>query len=243
MSEDRGRFDGPMRRQLRAEGIQFWGEDLRGEITYSRDYRAPGVPLGGKRVPAPAAVAVTRRRVVVWMLGGKHVDWPANQMWPVGVGLWLESWDQVVFGYDAAAFHPSRSGRVEVRVWTEWARELIELAAQPVDPVWGELVTDGIAFLERACPATLVRRGSPRAVTVDVAVSRTRFAVWVGAGKFIDLPRIDGRPRGVAVRLVDPDGVELRLRELRVEPGVDPSIALTITTSNAAELAGLLVGT
>lgn len=222
------------------DDLLFRAEDLRAEVVYPRDYRGPGP--AGKRLSGSATVAVTRRRLVVWVLGGKHVDLPVDQPWSVGVSIRVDRPGLVVLAYDAGAFHPDRSGLVELRLWTDRADELVALAARPVDPVWGELVADGIEYLERGCAATLVRGGDPRRVTVDVAVSRGRFVLWVGGGKSIDLPRVAGRPDGVAARLVEPDGVQLRLRALPTEPGVDPSIMVTIRTSNAVELAELLVG-
>lgn len=72
------------------------------------------------------AVAVTRRRLLVWVGGAAHIDIPLDDSRRAVLEVVAETSDRVCFGYDAAAFHPDRSGRVEVRFRTPAAARVVE---------------------------------------------------------------------------------------------------------------------
>jgi hypothetical protein len=247
-----GTFAEPLRTALLAEHPVFFEEGLPAAVVYHHNYRAPGHEPGRERVASAAAVAVTPRRLVVWVRRAKHIDVPMTQPWPAGITMRHDRRDRVVFAYDAGAFSEERSGTVEVRLRTRRAAELAGVVGRtgPVEPVWSELVADDIVYVERGLAATVARddapsvapgtSGRPRRVLATVAVSRHRFVVWVGGGKFIDVPREDdGGPAEIAVGFERPGLVRLDFVATSLGPE-RPRFIVTLETSHAAELARML---
>jgi hypothetical protein len=58
---------------------------------------------------------------VVWTGRSKHIDVPLNHPLRAAIEVSYDPPDRVRFAYDAAAFGPSRSGQVEVRLRTPQA--------------------------------------------------------------------------------------------------------------------------
>jgi hypothetical protein len=249
-----GTFAEPLRTALLAEDPVFFEEGLPAAVVYHHNYRAPGHEPGWERVATAGAVAVTPQRLVLWVRRGKHIEVPMRQPWPAGIAMRHDRRDRVVFAYDAGAFSQERSGDVEVRLRTRRAAELAGMVGRtgPVEPVWSELVADDIVYLERGLAATVTRDddappvppsgtpGRPQRVVAIVAVSSHRFVVWVGGGKFIDVPRKDGGgPAEIAVRFERPGLVRLDFVATSLGPE-RPHFTVTLETCRAAELARVL---
>jgi hypothetical protein len=66
---------------------------------------------------------------VVWTGRAKHVDVPLSHPLRAAIEVSLDPPDRVRFAYDAAAFGPSQSGQVEVRLRTPQAAHIADLLA------------------------------------------------------------------------------------------------------------------
>ncbi|OLF17279.1 hypothetical protein BU204_12835 [Actinophytocola xanthii] len=115
----------PLRAALAAEGTLVLAERLPGEVTY-RSYRAPGVHHRRRTVPVLGTVAVTGRRLLVWAGDTKQVDVPFDHPLRAAIEVTAEA-DLLRIVVDAGAFHPSRSGRIEIRLRTSRARDVANL--------------------------------------------------------------------------------------------------------------------
>ena len=249
-----GTFAEPLRTALLAEDPVVFEEGLPAAVVYHHNYRAPGHEPGWERVATAGAVAVTPRRLVVWVRRGKHIEVPMTQPWPAGITMRRDRRDRVVFAYDAGAFSEERSGDVEVRLRTRRAAELAGVVGRtgPVEPVWSELVADDIVYFERGLAATVARdddappvtlsgpSGRPQRVLATVAVSSHRFVVWVAGGKLIDVPReADGGPAEIALGFERPGLVTLDY--VATSLGLErPLFTVTLETPYATELARVL---
>ncbi|MEV0066304.1 hypothetical protein [Amycolatopsis sp. NPDC050768] len=124
-----GRLPEPMRAELRGEGVVYLAEGLTGSVR-CRGYRAPGVWRFGAVDATAGALAVTHRRLLVWLTSGdqkgKHIDVPLREGRPFGVTVRAEE-RRLVLGYEPATFHADRSGHVEVRFKTAEAPRIAAL--------------------------------------------------------------------------------------------------------------------
>jgi len=127
-----GRLPADYRGQLSAEGFLLVEEDLGGTLTY-RNYRAPGRRANLDKLAISGAIAVTRQRVVIWLsggrpgLGGKHMDVPLDDPRLRGIEVTADGTEKVRLAYDPHQFNPDTSGRVEVRLKTPKAAEIVAL--------------------------------------------------------------------------------------------------------------------
>ena len=123
-----GRLPVQLRALLATEGVVLLEEGLSGSITY-RDYHAPGTYSSFRKVAVSGAIVVTGERLVVWAARGKAVDVPLHD--PLRAALTIvptgEPTDGITFRYDAAAFHPDRSGTVEVHFRTGATAAIVHL--------------------------------------------------------------------------------------------------------------------
>lgn len=116
-----------LRAGLLSEGLLFLAEDLPGVLVYRR-YRAPGQRIFRRRVPVRAAIGVSRRRLVIWAGGAKRVDLPfADSRWDAALDLSVDRAGRLRIVAAAAPFHPDRSGRIEYRLTTDRARDILAL--------------------------------------------------------------------------------------------------------------------
>jgi hypothetical protein len=120
-----GRLPDDLRSELTAEGLVLLEEGLSGSITL-RHYRAPGRRANWKKQAVAGAIAVTRQRLVVWAGRGKNIDVPLTPLYRDVIEVTSEQPDQVCFAYDAGRFDPSRSGRIEVRLRTAGAPQVLQ---------------------------------------------------------------------------------------------------------------------
>lgn len=119
-----GQLPEQLRTELAAEGVQLLEEQLSGSITV-RGYRAPREYASWKKELVSGALVITRRRLVVWVRGSKHIDLPLGHPMRDALEVVAERPDRLRLGYEASDFDESRSGRVEVRLRpahaTRWA--------------------------------------------------------------------------------------------------------------------------
>jgi len=127
-----GRIPADFRAQLAAEQFLLVEEDLGGSLTF-RNYRAPGRRSSLEKFAIAGAIAITRQRVVVWISGGKpgvkgkHMDVPLTDPRIRGIEVTTDGPDKVCIAYDPHQFRPDTSGRVEVRLKTPRAAEIVAL--------------------------------------------------------------------------------------------------------------------
>jgi hypothetical protein len=122
-----GFLDAGLRDGLLAEGLLFLAEDLPGLMIYRR-YRAPGQRIFRRTVQVRGAVAVGRRRLVVWAAGAKRVDVPfAYAGWDAAIDVSVDRSGRLRVVGAVAPFHPDRSGRIEYRLDTGRADEILAL--------------------------------------------------------------------------------------------------------------------
>ncbi|MGP3969564.1 hypothetical protein [Streptomyces sp. 6N223] len=118
--------------QLVAEGLLMLEERLRGSITYRR-YREAGSNewVRYRRNPIRGAIAVSSRRFLVWVGGGKHIDVPLAHPLRPAVEVRAAGEDGVCFAYTAETFRTDRTGEVEVVLRTPRASRVIEVLTLP----------------------------------------------------------------------------------------------------------------
>jgi hypothetical protein len=129
----RGRFPEALRAELEGEGIDQLAEDLFGTVTL-RGYRGPNRIATYRKQGFAAALAITRKRLVVW--SGSR--WGAPKGMQINVGfedpryerleIAAEAPDRFLVACELEEFHRDRSGRFEVRLRTPKATELAEFA-------------------------------------------------------------------------------------------------------------------
>jgi hypothetical protein len=121
----RGQLPPQVRSSLEAEGINFLAEDLTGSITY-RNYRAPGKRYGVAKQGTAAAIAISGQRLVVWVSRGSYIDIPLAMVGSA-VEASSDQPDRMSFRYDAGRFRPETSGKVEIRLKTPQAAQIMNL--------------------------------------------------------------------------------------------------------------------
>jgi hypothetical protein len=127
-----GRLPDDLRAQLTGEGLVLLEEELPGSITY-RNYRAPRRRATLEKSAINAAIAITSQRVVVFIGGGKamdrgkHMDVPFTDHRIRDLEVVAESPGKVRIAYNPAVFRPETSGRVELRLKTPHAPDIVAL--------------------------------------------------------------------------------------------------------------------
>lgn len=124
-----GRIREPLRGELTAAGLVLLEEGLTGSIAF-RHYRGPHCDGSDGIKGTTGSIAVTPYRLVVWTGRHKHIDVPLGG--PPGprteyVSVGVDDSGRIVFGYDAARFHPDRRGTVRVRLRTPRAVPIAQL--------------------------------------------------------------------------------------------------------------------
>lgn len=124
----RDRFSDELHAQLVAEGLLILEERLRGSITL-RHFREAGSGefVVYQKNPVRGAIAVSRRRLVVWVRGAKHIDVPLAHHLRAAIEVRAVRKDRVSFAYTAETFRTDRSGEVEVVLRTPRAAGVVEL--------------------------------------------------------------------------------------------------------------------
>lgn len=114
-----------LRSSLEAEGITFLAEGLTGSITY-RNYKAPGKRYGVAKQGTAGAVAISSKRLVVWVSRGGYIDIPLSMVGSA-VRASSDKPNQVSFRYEAGQFRPETSGKVEIRLSTPQSAQIMNL--------------------------------------------------------------------------------------------------------------------
>jgi hypothetical protein len=130
-----GRFPGDLRAELEAERIEQIEEELFGTITL-RGYRAPRERSSVSKQAFRGAIAITRRRLVVWSGSRAAKPWYGMQ---VNVGFEDPRYrsleiaaehrgERLLIATNLEEYSDDRSGRFEIRFRTPRATELAEFA-------------------------------------------------------------------------------------------------------------------
>ena len=116
----RGRLPDDLRAELDAEGLELLEERLPLLVIF-RGYVFPGQrPRSGDQ-SGLAALALTRRRLVVHGTGNIRLDVPHGADW-LQVGF--DAPDGLKLTHDAAAVNPNRAGEIEMRLQTPRAEAI-----------------------------------------------------------------------------------------------------------------------
>ena len=121
----RAQLPAQLRSSLEPEGINFLAEGLTGSINY-RNYRAPGKRYGVAKQGTAGAIAISSRRLVVWVSRGGYIDIPLTMVGSA-VRASSDKPDQVSFRYEAGQFRPETSGKVEIRLKTTQAAQIMNM--------------------------------------------------------------------------------------------------------------------
>jgi hypothetical protein len=119
-----GALPEPLRAEGQAEGVVLIEEGVVGHVTY-RHYRAPRHRYGYARKGTGFALVLTQKRLLVVTGRYRHIDvpWAAPQM----AALVFSAEDGALkIAYDAAKFHPDRSGSVEIVLYCAQPEQVLE---------------------------------------------------------------------------------------------------------------------
>jgi hypothetical protein len=130
-----GRFPDGLRAELEAERIEQIEEEMFGTITL-RHYKGPRERSGLSKQPFRGALAVTRKRLVVWSDSkaatpwyGTQVDVPFDDPRYRRLEIAAEhGGDRLLIATNLEEYNDDRSGRFEIRFRTPRATELAEFA-------------------------------------------------------------------------------------------------------------------
>jgi hypothetical protein len=122
----RGRFPGDFRQRLVAEGLLVLAEELSGSVDYHR-YRRPGFAADARGVRVTGAIAVTERRLVVWVDRAKLIDLPHRHAQRPALEVTRPGEDTVRFALTAETFRADSSGEIVLRLRTPYAARIGEL--------------------------------------------------------------------------------------------------------------------
>lgn len=123
-----GQLPEDLRAALTAEGLVLLDEGLPGTITY-RGRRAGGRRSSWTKDPTIGAIAVTGRRLVVWAGHSKHIDVLLADPRRTAIQISAQRRGRLCFAFDAGAFDPAHTGRVELRLRPADAARVTELLA------------------------------------------------------------------------------------------------------------------
>jgi hypothetical protein len=130
----KGRLPADLRAELEGEGIQQLAEELFGTITL-RGYKAPHERSSTSKQAFRGAIAITRKRLVVWSGSRMAAPWFGTQVNVAfddpryrSLEISAERNDRLLIATRLEEFHPDRSGRFEIRLRTPKAVELAEFA-------------------------------------------------------------------------------------------------------------------
>ncbi|MBS1795141.1 MAG: hypothetical protein JSS81_14880 [Acidobacteria bacterium] len=111
---------------LRAEGVIFFDEALKGSLTY-HDFRAPGRYSNWRRVWFTGTLALTKTRLAAFQNSRPAIDVPLADARIRELKISAEDETTALVAFDAGLFHADWSGTLEYRFRTERAREFVEL--------------------------------------------------------------------------------------------------------------------
>jgi hypothetical protein len=127
----RGVLPETLRAELEGEGVEQLAEDLFGTVTL-RGYRGPDRVASFRKQSFAGAVAITRKRLVVWSGSkwgapkGMQVDIGFEDPRCQGLEIAVETPERFLVALELDQFHDDRAGRFEVRLHTPKATELVE---------------------------------------------------------------------------------------------------------------------
>jgi hypothetical protein len=120
-----GRLAEDLRARLTAEGVLFLAEELPGSVALHQ--RANGRPARTQFGGTSGAIAVTRRRVLVLSEGRVQIDLPVRDGRLRSIEVAADRSDRVLFAFELERLHADRRGRIEIRLRTAQAEQLVAL--------------------------------------------------------------------------------------------------------------------
>ena len=123
-----GKLSAELRKELEAEGLVLLEEGLGGSVRYTH-FKAPGRRFHGKVTPERMALAISRKRFVVYCKSGraKLADSPFTNPNLRGVDVSLDGDDKVVIRIDYDQLGVERvSGQIAIHVRTSSARLVVD---------------------------------------------------------------------------------------------------------------------
>jgi hypothetical protein len=123
-----GKLRPELRKELESEGLVLIEEGLPGSVRYTH-FKAPGRRFHGKVTPERMALAISRKRFVVYCKSGraKLADSPFTSPNLRGVGVSLDGDDRVVIRIDYDKLDVERvSGQVALHARTSNARRVVD---------------------------------------------------------------------------------------------------------------------
>jgi hypothetical protein len=120
-----GQLREDLRSQLAGEGMLFLAEELPGSVALHQ--RANGRPAYVKFQATSGAIAVTRRRLLVWSEGRVQIDVPIRDGRLRSIEVAADDRGRVLFAFDLERLHADRRGRMEIRMRTPQAAQVVAL--------------------------------------------------------------------------------------------------------------------
>lgn len=108
-----GHIPTPVRAHLEREGLDILEEGLWGSVTL-RNYRSPQRIASWARRSALGAIAISRRRIVVYANSACWIDLPVENPALRALTVTVEN-TRLAIAFEAAALFPDRSGGVTLR--------------------------------------------------------------------------------------------------------------------------------
>jgi hypothetical protein len=120
-----GHLGEDVRSQLDVEGVLLLAEGLPGSIALH--HRANGRRAGVAFRATNGAIAITRQRLVVWSEGRTQIDLPLRDRRLQAIEVATDRDDRVLFAFELERLQADRSGRIEIRLRTTQAAQIVAL--------------------------------------------------------------------------------------------------------------------
>lgn len=119
-----GKIPKGARDQIRREGVILQDEGIGGSVTF-KGYRAPGKYYGWKRTWFSGSIVLTQEHFLAFSYWRPIIGiaWKHDKL--KELELELEGENTLYVRFEASAFQENTSGKVEVRLTTPLARELL----------------------------------------------------------------------------------------------------------------------
>jgi hypothetical protein len=114
-----------VRAQLSREGILLLEDELPGSVALH--HRANGRPAGVAFRATQGAIAVTRHRLLVWSEERAQIDLALRDGRLRSIEVAVDREERVLFAFDVERLHAGRSGRMEIRLRTAKAEQIVAL--------------------------------------------------------------------------------------------------------------------
>ncbi len=114
-----------LRSQLAQEGLLLIDEELPGSVALH--HRANGRRASSEFRATSGAIAVTRRRLLVWSEGRVQIDVPPTHERLRAIEISADGSERVLFAFDLERLRANGGGRMEIRLRTPQAARIVAL--------------------------------------------------------------------------------------------------------------------